>query len=252
MGLNWFRYSSPASFYPLAGKMVPWFTIIAIISAVIGLYISFFVTPPVLSDQKEYYRIIFLHVPAAWMSMWLYIVMAGWAVIGLVFGTRLSFMMASATAPTGAMFTFLALWTGSFWGRTSWGTWWDWDPRLTFELILFFLYVGFMALHAAIDDPRRADRATALLALVGLICVPVIYYSVQCPDPNSLNCKALHQTSSFRSVDPSIVSAMLIMSLAAWMYSFAVILVRVRSIILEREKRSEWVGEMMGGASGHD
>ena len=251
MGFNWFRYSSPTSFYPLAGKMVPWFAVIAAVTAIIALYVSFFQTPAVLSDQKEYYRIIFVHVAAAWMSMWLYVVMAGWAVIGLVFNTRLSFMMASATAPTGAMFTFLALWTGSFWGRTSWGTWWDWDPRLTFELILFFLYVGFMALHAAIDDTRRADRAAALLAMVGLICVPVIYYSVQCPDPNSVNCRALHQTSSFKSVDPSILTAMLIMSLSAWMYSFAVILVRVRNIIVERERRSEWVMGLVGGKHGN-
>lgn len=246
MVINWFKYSSPASFYPLADRSIPWFMGTAIVLTVIGLYCSFFTTPDVLQDQKEYYRIIFIHVPAAWMSMWLYVVMAVWAGIGLVFNTRLSFMMATALAPTGAVFTFLALWTGSFWGRTSWGTWWDWDPRLTFELILLFLFIGYMALHAAIDDSRRADRASALLALVGVFCIPIIYYSVQCPDPNSLNCRALHQTSSLRSIESSILTSMMIMTLAYWMYSFAAVLMRLRSLILEREKGSEWVSELFG------
>jgi heme exporter protein C len=245
--INWFKFSSPASFYPLVDRSIPWFMGAAILLAVVGLYLSFFTTPDVLQDQKQYYRIIFIHVPAAWMSMWLYIVMAIWAIIGLVFNTRLSFMMATALAPTGALFTFLALWTGSFWGKTSWGTWWDWDPRLTFELILLFLYIGYMALHTAIDDSRRADRAAALLALVGVFCVPIIYYSVQCPDPNSLNCRALHQTSSLRSIDSSILTSMMVMTLAYWMYSFAAVFIRLRSIMLEREKGSDWVRELLGG-----
>ena len=246
MAINWFKYSSPASFYPIVDKSIPWFMGAAIVLAIAGLYLSFFTTPDVLQDQKQYYRIIFIHVPAAWMSMWLYIIMAIWAIIGLIFNTRLSFMMATALAPTGALFTFLALWTGSFWGKTSWGTWWDWDPRLTFELILLFLFIGYMALHTAIDDTRRADRAAALLALVGVFCVPIIYYSVQCPDPNSLNCRALHQTSSLRSIDSSILTSMMVMTLAYWMYSFATVFMRLRSIMLEREKGSDWVKELIG------
>jgi heme exporter protein C len=246
VAINWFKYSSPASFYPIVNKSIPWFMGAAIILAVAGLYLSFFTTPDVLQDQKQYYRIIFIHVPAAWMSMWLYILMAIWAIIGLIFNTRLSFMMATALAPTGALFTFLALWTGSFWGKTSWGTWWDWDPRLTFELILLFLFIGYMALHTAIDDTRRADRSAALLALVGVFCVPIIYYSVQCPDPNSLNCRALHQTSSLRSIDSSILTSMMVMTLAYWMYSFATVFMRLRSIMLEREKGSDWVKELIG------
>ena len=246
MAINWFKYSSPASFYPIVDKSIPWFMGAAIVLAIVGLYLSFFTTPDVLQDQKQYYRIIFIHVPAAWMSMWLYIIMAIWAIIGLIFNTRLSFMMATAVAPTGALFTFLALWTGSFWGKTSWGTWWDWDPRLTFELILLFLFIGYMALHTAIDDVRRADRAAALLALVGVFCVPIIYYSVQCPDPNSLNCRALHQTSSLRSIDSSILTSMMVMTLAYWMYSFATVFMRLRSIMLEREKGSDWVKELIG------
>ena len=193
MSINWFKYSSPQTFYPLAGKMTPWFNWTAGILAVVGLYWGFFETPHILSEQKQYYRILFVHVPAAWMSMWLYLMMVGWAVVGLIFNTRLSFMMATSIAPSGAIFTFLTLWTGAFWGQTSWGTWWDWDPRMTSELILLFLYVGYMALQSAIDDTRRADRASALLALVGAICIPIIYWSVNCPDPNE--CTALHQQS---------------------------------------------------------
>ena len=162
MKLHWFHFSSPVTFYTLAGRMIPAFWVVSGILLLVGLYWGFFETPDRLggsNPQKEYYRIIFVHVPAAWMSMWLYVVLAAWSAFGLVFNTRLSFMMSRAIAPTGAIFTFLALWTGSFWGRPSWGTWWDWDPRLTSELMLFFLYVGYMALHSAIDDPRRADRA---------------------------------------------------------------------------------------------
>ncbi|NCC29110.1 MAG: heme ABC transporter permease, partial [Gammaproteobacteria bacterium] len=139
MASNWFRFAAPASFYPLAGRLIPVFWILTGVCLLVGLYWGFFQTPDQLGGsnaQKEYYRIIFIHVPAAWMSMWLYVVMVGWAAIGLVFNTRLSFMMANAIAPTGAIFTFLALWTGAFWGRPSWGTYWDWDPRLTTELIL--------------------------------------------------------------------------------------------------------------------
>lgn len=240
--MNVFRFASPVNFYPIAGRMIPWFTVLTLVALVIGLYWGFFETPDQLggtNPQKEYYRIIFIHVPAAWMSMWLYVVLAAWAVIGLVFNTRLSFMMAHATAPTGAIFTFLALWTGSFWGRPSWGTWWDWDPRLTSELILFFLYIGYIALLAAIDDTRRADKATAVLAIVGLIMLPVIYWSINCPDPNQ--CAALHQRSNLTRIEPNILTAMLTMTFAFWMYSFAVIFARLRGIILTREADSDWV-----------
>jgi heme exporter protein C len=246
MNIRWFRFSSPVTFYPLAGRMIPWFVGLTVITLVVGLYWGFFETPDRLggnNPQKEYYRIIFLHVPAAWMSMWLYVVLAGWSALGLVFGTRLSFMMAAATAPTGAIFTFIALWTGAFWGRPSWGTWWEWDPRLTSELILFFLYCGYLALHSAIDDSRRADRASALLAIVGLVCVPVIFWSINCPDPNQ--CAALHQRSSMGQMDSNILFAMLTLTFSFWMYSFATALMRVRSIILEREADTEWVGEQI-------
>ena len=174
--LYWF--ASPQTFYPLAGRLIPWFIALATLFTVIGLYIAF-VAAPTDATQGESYRIIFIHVPAAWMSMFLYVVMAFWAAIGLAFNTRLSSMLATAIAPSGALMTFLALWTGSLWGRPTWGAYWVWDARLTSELILLFLYLGFIALQAAIDDPRRADKAGAVLAIIGVINVPIIYFSVQ-------------------------------------------------------------------------
>ena len=166
MALNLWKYSSPQTFYPVAGRLVPWFFALAAVLAVIGLYIGFFVAPTDF-QQGESYRIIFIHVPAAWMSMFIYVVMAFWCAVGMILNTRLSFMMALALAPTGAMFTFVALWTGSLWGKPTWGTWWAWDARMTSELILLFLYIGFISLHAAIDDVRRADRAAAPAGIGG-------------------------------------------------------------------------------------
>ena len=246
MKINWFKYASPAAFYPVAGRLVPVFAVAAAVLVLVGLYIGFFHTADQLggsNPQKEYYRIIFVHVPAAWMSMWLYLVLAGWSAAGLVFNTRLSFMMAHAVAPTGALFTFVALWTGAFWGRPSWGTYWDWDPRLTSELILFFMYIGYMALHSAIDDSRRADRAAALLAIVGLVMLPIIYWSINCPDPT--NCAALHQRSDPGSIHATILIPMLLITLGFWMYSFATAFIRLRGIILTREADSAWVKDLV-------
>src|SRR5580765_3642896 len=210
-GINWFRFSSPQTFYPLAGKMVPWVLAAAAILAAWGLYLAFFVAPTD-AQQGESYRIIFIHVPAAWMSMFLYVVMAFWAGLGLTLNTRLSGMMASAIAPTGALFTFIALWTGSFWGKPTWGTYWAWDARLTSELILLFLYFGFMALQAAIDDPRRADRAGAVLAIVGVVNVPIIYFSVKWW--NTLHQGASVSLKSAPSMAASMFTGMLIMVFA--------------------------------------
>ncbi|MGB0712865.1 MAG: cytochrome c biogenesis protein CcsA [Gammaproteobacteria bacterium] len=248
MTINWFKFAAPANFYPLAGRTIPVFAVLALVICAVALYWGFFETPDRLggnNPQKEYYRIIFVHVASAWMAMWLYVVLAAWSAVGLVFNTRLSFMMAKATAPTGAMFTLVSLWTGAIWGKTSWGTWWDWDPRLTSQLILFFLYLGYMALNAAIEEPKRSDKASALLAMVGLVCVPVIYWAVNCPDPNQ--CAALHQRSSLSNIDGNILFSMLFMTLGLWMYSFATIFARVRSIILEREADARWAREVLAG-----
>ena len=229
--VNWFKYASPQAFYPLAGAMIPWFAWAAAACCLAGLYVGFFVAPTD-HQQGESYRIIFLHVPAAWMSMVIYLVMAFWAGVGLVFNTRLSHMMASALAPTGALFTFIALWTGSLWGKPTWGTYWVWDARLTSELILLFLYFGFMALQAAIDDPRRADRAGAVLAIVGVVNIPIIYFSVKWW--NTLHQGASVSLKSAPSMAASMFTGMILMALAFWMYSVAAALVRVRCIIRER------------------
>jgi heme exporter protein C len=228
---RWFWYASPQTFYPLAGSIARVAGIAAALLAVAGLYVGF-VVAPTDAQQGEAYRIIFIHVPAAWMSMFLYVVMASWAALGLAFNTRLSSMMATAIAPTGALFTFLALWTGSLWGKPTWGTYWVWDARLTSELILLFLYFGFMALQAAIDDPRRADRAGAVLAIVGVVNVPIIYFSVKWW--NTLHQGASVSLKSAPSMAASMFTGMLLMALAFWMYAIAVTLVRVRCIITER------------------
>ena len=231
-GPLWLRYAAPSAFDPLAARLIPWFFTLAALLTVAGTTISFFVAPTD-ATQGEVYRVIFIHVPAAWMSMFIYLVMAFWAALGLVLNTRLSAMMASALAPTGAMFTFVALWTGSLWGKPTWGTWWVWDARLTSELILLFLYIGFIALQAAIDDPRRADRAGALLAIVGVVNVPIIYFSVRWW--NTLHQGASVNLTTAPKMAATMLAGMLVMALAAWMYSIGAALWRVRSIIAERE-----------------
>ena len=243
MNIHWYKYSSPQTFYPLAGRLIPWFSGLATLFAIVGLYISFAIAPTDF-QQGEAYRIIFVHVPAAWMSMFIYIVMAGWSGLGLALNARLSAMMAQALAPTGAIFTLLALVTGSLWGKPMWGAWWVWDARLTSELILLFLYIGFMALQSSIDDRRRADKAGALLALVGVVNVPIMYFSVKWWN-------TLHQGSTINmGAAPKMVATMLFgmlfLALAFWMYTIAVSLMRVRCIILERERNAEWVKVLSG------
>ncbi len=246
MSIALFKYAAPMTFYGLAGRLIPWFAWSSGLLTLLGLYIAFFVAPTDF-QQGEAYRVIFIHVPAAWMSMFIYMVMAFWAAVGLAWNTRLSFMMARALAPTGALFAFLSLWTGALWGKPMWGAWWVWDARLTSALILFFLYVGIMALWSAIDDRRRGDKAGALLILVGAINVPIIYFSVKWWN-------TLHQGASISLMKaPSMASIMLIgmlvMAFAAWFYTIAAALVRVRGIILERERHTEWVGEILEGKS---
>ena len=239
--INWFKYASPATFYPLAGRLAPWFFVAAALLVVAGIYVGFFVAPTD-AQQGEAYRIIFIHVASAWLSMFLYIIMAFWAGVGLAFNTRLSSMMASAVAPTGALMTFIALWTGALWGKPMWGAWWVWDARLTSELILLFLYLGFMSLQAAIDDPRRADKAGAVIALVGVVNVPIIYFSVKWW--NTLHQGASVSLTRSPSMAATMLIGMLLMALGFWMYSIAASLLRARCIILERERNSEWIGQL--------
>jgi len=237
--MNLFKYASPQTFYPLAGKLILWFAIGAAILILVGLYIGLLVAPTDF-QQGDSYRIIYIHVPAAWFSMFLYVVMAGYAIMGLTFNAKLAYMMAKSIAPTGAMFTFVALITGAFWGKPTWGAWWAWDARLTSELILLFLYIGYMSLQAAIDDTRRSDRASAILAIVGVINVPIIYFSVKWWN-------TLHQGSSINTSGSSMAAimlqAMLIVAIGFWLYSTAVILTRVRREIEERARNTAWVNE---------
>ena len=228
--------SDPQSFYRMAGKVVPWLMGIALVLFVVGFYMGFFVCP-IDAKQGNSYRIIFIHVSAAWLSMLLYVLMAVFSAIGLWKNNKICYMLAQAMAPTGALMAFIALFSGAFWGRPTWGTYWVWDARLTSELILFFLYLGFIALHSAIDDKRRADRAASVISIVGVINVPIIYFSVQWWN-------TLHQgasiTSRGSSIAPIMLYTLLIMVVAGMFYGAGTVLARTRSIILERERRESW------------
>jgi heme exporter protein C len=241
MNVNWFKYASPASFLPVAPRLARGFIVAAAILAAIGLYVGL-VVAPTDATQGDAYRIIFIHVPAAWMAMFIYVVMAAWSALALGYNTRMSAMMAQALAPTGASMAFLALWTGAFWGRPTWGTYWAWDARMTSTLILLFLYLGVIALRAAIDDPRRGDRACAVLSLVGVVNVPIIYFSVQWWN-------TLHQGSSINltaapTMAMTMLAAMLTMTFALWFYCIGVVLWRVEAIIIEREHGAGWLGRL--------
>ena len=239
--MAWTTYAAPQRFYPLAGRLIPWLYSLAALLAAAGLWIGL-VAAPTDHQQGDAYRIIFVHVPAAWMSMICYLALAFWAAVGLIFNTRLASMMAVALAPTGAWMTFLALWTGALWGKPTWGTWWVWDARLTSELILLFLYLGYIALQAAIEDRRAAARAGAVLAIVGVVNIPIIHDSVEW-------WSTLHQGATVTKFDkPSIATSMLIplltMTLAFKAFFAAALLVRTRCEILEFEQHTHWVREL--------
>jgi heme exporter protein C len=239
-GINWFKYAAPQRFYALTGTLIPYCVAIAVIATIIGLTIGLLIAP---SDhqQGESYRIIFIHVPAAWMSMVIYLAVAFWAAIGLIFNARLASMFALALAPTGALMTFIALWTGSLWGKPTWGTFWVWDARLTSELILLFLYLGFLSLHASIEDTRKADRSAAVLAIVGVVNIPIIYFSVKWW--NTLHQGASVSLTKAPTMATQMLTGMLIMTIAFWAYSFALSFYRCRTLILERERHTAWAQE---------
>jgi heme exporter protein C len=238
--INWFKYAAPQRFYALTGTLIPYCVAIAVIATMIGLTIGLLIAP---SDhqQGESYRIIFIHVPAAWMSMIIYLAVAFWAAIGLIFNARLASMFALALAPTGALMTFIALWTGSLWGKPTWGTYWVWDARLTSELILLFLYLGFLSLHASVEDTRKADRSAAVLAIVGVVNIPIIYFSVKWW--NTLHQGASVSLTKAPTMATQMLTGMLIMTVAFWAYSFALSFYRCRTLILERERHTAWAKE---------
>ena len=246
-GLRLFTYAAPSRFYKLTGGLIPWLWVATVLLALAGMYVGFIVAPTD-ATQRDAYRIIFIHVPAAWMSMLLYLAMAFWAAIGWAFKARLSSMFARAIAPTGAMFTVVALWSGALWGKPTWGAWWVWDARLTSELILLFLYLGYIALVEAIDDLRRADQAGALLAVVGAVNVPVIYFSVKWW--NTLHQGATISMTAAPKMAHTMLTARLLMTFACWAYAFAVVFMRTRAIIIERERGTAWVGAELAGEKG--
>jgi heme exporter protein C len=235
--IRWFTFAAPSRFYGLVGALNPWLWAITVLLAIAGLYVGFFVAPTD-ATQGESYRIIFIHVPAAWMSMILYLAMAFWAAVGWMFNARMASVLARALAPTGAMFTFLALWTGAFWGKPTWGTWWAWDARLTSELILLFLYLGYIALVASIDDMVRGDKAGALLAIVGAVNVPIIYFSVRWW--NTLHQGATISMTAAPKMAHTMLTAMMLMTFAFWAYSFAVVFTRAQAMALERDRGADW------------
>jgi heme exporter protein C len=198
-------------------------------------------------QQGEAFRIIYVHVPSASMSMMIYVLMAGAAAIGLVWRIKLAHAVAAGAAPVGASFTFLALVTGAVWGQPMWGTWWVWDARLTSELILLFLYIGYMMLRGAFDDIAKADRASAVLAIVGVVNIPIIRYSV-------IWWNTLHQGPTISKLDnPSITMDMLwpllAMILGFALFAMAVLTQRVQGEVLEREQQSRWAQEFVTGVA---
>ena len=235
------KMASPRYFYTIAGRLIPWLAVPCVLLILAGLYYGLVKAPPDY-QQGDSYRIMFIHVPAAWMSMFVYVVMATAGAIGLIWRIKLAEVMAISSAHVGASFTFLALVTGSIWGKPMWGTWWVWDARLTSELILLFLYLGVIALYNAIDDKRTAARAVAILALVGVVNIPIIHYSVEWWN-------TLHQGPTVTKFDkPSIHLSMLIplllMALAFKLYYGVVVLMRARCEVLERERNTGWVREL--------
>lgn len=227
--------------YRTAGILLPMFGVVCVVSMAIGLYLGLVVAPADY-EQGDSYRIIYIHVPAAWMSMFVYVVMAVSSAIFLIWRLKICDVVALASAPIGAAFTAVALLTGSFWGKPMWGTWWIWDARLTSELLLLFLYLGYLALRGALDTPQSAAKAASILAVVGVVNIPIIHFSVEWWN-------TLHQPATIAKFDQpsmhiSMLRPLLIMVLSFQMLYFFNLMVRMRTLILEREARSSWVAEL--------
>jgi heme exporter protein C len=241
---TWFhKLGSPPHFYRISGLMIPWFAIPGYLLIAYGVYAGLFLAPPDY-QQGDAFRIIYVHVPSAYLSMMAYMVMAIAGAIGLIWRMKLAHAVAAAAAPIGASFTFLALATGSIWGKPMWGTWWEWgDPRMMSELILLFLYFGYMALRGAIDDTAKADKASAVLAVVGAVNVPIIHFSVEW-------WSSLHQGPTLIKEGGPAIDAAMLYPLLAMIFGFtlvfgAMLLRRVRTQVLLRERRTRWVRELV-------
>jgi len=236
------KFGSPPWFYQWSGKWLPWLYGLSFIAGGIGLY-GGLVLAPADYQQGDAYRIIFIHVPSAWMSLFIYIFMAINGFIALVWRIKISEVLAMVSAPVGAAFTLITLITGSLWGKPMWGTWWTWDARLTSELILLFLYLGAIGLYQALEDNRQAARAASYLILIGVVNIPIIHFSV-----NWWN--TLHQGSTIRLLGPSHIDRqmlwpLLTMSFAVHIYFFASIFARARVALLTLERGKEWVQQLV-------
>lgn len=232
------KLGSPPTFYRFAGALRPWLLALALILGAVAMYGALVLAPPDY-QQGDDYRIIFVHVPSAWMALFIYAVMAVSAFIALVWRIKLAEVVAMESAPIGAAFTLITLVTGSLWGIRMWGTWWTWDARLTSELVLLFLYLGVMGLYHAFEDRRQGARAAAFLALIGIINVPIVHFSV-----NWWN--TLHQGSTVRLLGPSSMSGSMIWPLLTMMvatkcYYLASLFGRVRADLLALESGKDWV-----------
>lgn len=236
------RLGSPKHFYRISGYLIPVFGWGFVLFAMAGLYYGLILSPPDY-QQGDSMRIMYVHVPAAWMSMFIYMVMAGASLIALVWRMKLADVMIASAAPIGASFTFLALVTGSLWGKPMWGTWWVWDARLTSELILLFLYLGVIALYTAIEDKRNAAKAASVLALVGVVNIPIIHYSVVWW--NTLHQPATITMTEKPPIAPEMFTALLLMALAFKLFFAALVLYRARNEVLERERNTQWVRELV-------
>ena len=232
------QFGSPKYFYDISFPLSKWAAIICAICFISGLY-GGLVLAPADYQQGDSFRIIYLHVPSAWMSLFVYLIMAFSGAVSLIWRIKITDIIARASAQIGASFTFIALVTGAIWGKPMWGTYWVWDARLTSELILLFLYLGYIALQSAFDDKRIAARAGAILALIGVINIPIIHYSVEW-------WSTLHQGPTISKFDkPSIHLTMLIplllMVVAFKTFYITTLLIRARSEILDYECNSSWV-----------
>jgi heme exporter protein C len=242
--LRWFhQLGSPPTFDRFAARWAPWAYALGAALMAIGMYMALFVVPADY-QQGDSFRILYVHVPSAWMSMAIFALMALYAAIALIWRIKLCEILAMACAPSGAAFTLITLVTGSIWGKPMWGTWWDWDPRLTTELVLLFLYLGVMGLYGAIDDRRNAARAAGLLAIVGVVLLPVIRYSV-------VWWNSLHQGQTIRllgesSMDASMLQPLIWMIIGTKLWFIGALLQRARADNLRRESGKDWVAQLAG------
>ncbi len=241
MNWTWFhRLASPPHVYRIAGTLMPWFAWPAGVLIVLALYGGLVLAPPDY-QQGDGFRIIYVHAPSAWLSLMIYSTMATAAAVGLIWRMKVAHAVAASCAGVGAWFTVVSLVTGMLWGKPMWGTYWVWDPRLTAQLILLFLYLGYMGLRAGIEDTARADKASAVLAIVGVVNVPIIKFSVEWWN-------SIHQAPSVSklaraSMPAEMLVPLLTMMLGFTLYFAAVLLVRLRAEILRRERTAKWVRE---------